>query len=513
MPEEDHAVPPHMSADDFRRHAHALADFIADYHERIVREAPVLSAVAPGEVMGQLPSHAPESGESWDDILGDVGDRILPALTHWQSPNFFGYFPANASYPAMLAEFLCAGLGVQGMLWQTSPACTELEQRVLDWLAHAIGLPEAFTFRPEASGPASGGSGGTSGGSRGGGTSGQSSGGGGVIQGTASEATLVAMVSARARARGQLGDDARLIAYTSEQAHSSVMKAAMIAGIGRDNLRLIPTDSALAMDPDALRSRIEADLRSGLRPFFLCATLGTTSTGAFDPVDALGSIAQEHAMWHHIDAAWAGSAAICPEHRGWMCGVERADSFCFNPHKWLLTNFDCSAYWTRDRAALLDALSITPEYLRNQASDAGAVVDYRDWQIPLGRRFRAIKLWFVMRHYGLEGLRAHIRRHIALAEQFERWVRADDRFEIAQPRSLSLVTFRLRADDDANRRLLNALNDTGKLFLTHTVVPTIASPQTPRFVLRLAIGSTHTAHEHVERAWECIRAETDRIQR
>lgn len=483
-----------MSAAAFRRHAHELADFIADYHERIVREAPVLSDVAPCDVMAQLPSNAPESGEAWNEILGDVAKRILPALTHWQSPNFFGYFPANASYPAILAEFLCAGLGVQGMLWQTSPACTEVEQRMLDWLAQAIGLPDAFTFRPEGNGDESSG---------GGGTSGQSSG-GGVIQGTASEATLVAMVSARARARGQWGDDARLIAYTSEQAHSSVMKAAMIAGIGRDNLRLIRTDHALAMDADALRTQIEADLRSGLRPFFLCSTLGTTSTGAFDPVDELADIALEYGVWHHIDAAWAGSAAICPEHRSWMRGVERVDSFCFNPHKWLLTNFDCSAYWTRDRAALLDALSITPEYLRNQASEAGCVVDYRDWQIPLGRRFRALKLWFVMRHYGLTGLRAHIRRHIALAAEFEQWVRADARFEIAQPRSLSLVTFRLRADDEANRRFLGALNNSGKLFLTHTVVPTIESPKTPRFVLRMAIGSTHTAREHVDAAWRHI---------
>lgn len=481
----DTSPPAHMSPDDFRARAREIADFIADYHERFVHQAPVLSRAKPGELLANLPDHPPEHPESWDDITRDLTQLILPALTNWQSPNFFAYFPANASYPAILADFLCAGLAVQGMLWQTSPACTELEQRTLDWLAHAINLPERFTFRTPTSG--------------------------GVIQSTASEATLVAMVSARARAHKQWGTTATLTAYTSAQAHSSVAKAAMISGIGRDNLRLIPTDATLAIDPIALRAAIDDDRAAGHRPFFLCSTLGTTSTGAFDPLPALAPIAREHHLWHHVDAAWAGSAAVCPEHRAFMQGVELVDSFSFNPHKWLLTNFDCSAFWTTDRASLLDALSITPEYLRNTASDAGAVVDYRDWQIPLGRRFRALKLWFVMRHYAVEGLRSHIRHHIHLAQQFEHWLRDDHRFEIAQPRSLSLVTFRLRATDDHNRRLVESLNATGDLFLTHTVVPTIESPDEPRYVIRLAIGSTHTTIDHITAAWSAIQSAADHI--
>lgn len=300
--------------------------------------------------------------------------------------------------------------------------------------------------------------------------------------------------------------------YCSSQAHSSVVKAAMISGVGREHVRLIETDESLAMDPAALARAIESDLAAGFTPIFVCATLGTTSTGAFDPLEAITTQirnAREPKPWLHVDAAWAGAACVCPEHRAMLRGVEHADSFNFNPHKWLLTTFDCSAMWVRDRAPLLAALSITPEYLRNKASDAGAVIDYRDWQIPLGRRFRALKLWFVLRHFGAEGLRDHIRRSIALAERFEALVRSDERFEIVTPRSLALVCFRLRSGDAATERLLERINATGRAFFTHTRIPDPARAGESPYVIRAAIGGVRTRAEHIERTWNTLRALAD----
>jgi aromatic-L-amino-acid decarboxylase len=377
------------------------------------------------------------------------------------------------------------------MLWATSPAATELEIRVLDWMAEMLGLPGMFHSA--------------------------SPGGGGVIEGTASEGTLVALLAARKRAGAATGAAAgHPTLYASTQAHSSVIKAAMIAGLadGPDDrrcVRLIDTDESLAMRPDRLERAIEADLAARCRPFFVCATVGTTSTTAVDPLAAIGPIARRHGLWLHIDAAHAGSACVCPEHRGLLLGVEQADSIGVNPHKWLLTNFDCGLLWTRDRASLTGALSITPEYLRTAAAESGepAAIDYRDWQVPLGRRFRALKLWFVIRHYGVEGLRAHVREHLRLAALLEGWIRADDRFRLVAPRTVNLVCFRLADrggdDDDRNRRLLARVNATGRAYLTHTVLPGIG------FVLRLCIGGTFTRESHVREAWRLIARTADGV--
>ncbi|MFO0835320.1 MAG: pyridoxal-dependent decarboxylase [Phycisphaerales bacterium] len=512
---EDSARPPAMSPDEFRRLGHRAIDWIADYWASL-GSRPVLSRVAPGEVRGMLPSDPPEQGAGeagYDAVFADLSRIIVPGLTHWQSPNFFAFFPANASTPGVIGELLSAGLGVQGMLWATSPACTELETLTLDWLAKATGLPDRFLST--------------------------SAHGGGVIQGTASEATLVALLSARRRALragdgGSIGDSSRehaLVMYASTQAHSSVMKAAMIAGLatGPDDkrrVRLIDTDEHYAMDAAALERAMRDDLARGLVPCCVVASVGTTGTTAIDPVDAIAGVIANvfdrvspvARPWLHVDAAHAGAACVCPEMRWIFRGVERADSLCFNPHKWLLTNFDCDAYWTSDRGALIGAMSITPEYLRNSASDTGAVIDYRDWQVPLGRRFRALKLWLVMRHFGLEGLRAHVRSHIAMAEWFEARVREDDRFEIAAPRTMNLVCFRLRgegAESDArSKALMDRLNQSGDLYLTHTVLPktisgapanSTAQRLAGRLVLRMAIGASMTTQAHVERAWEKIK--------
>ncbi len=472
----------HMSPDEFRRRGHAAIDWIADYYER-VESLPVLSRVRPGEIRAALPARPPEQGEPFEAILKDLGERILPGITHWQSPNFFAYFPANASGPSILGDLISSGLGVQGMLWSTSPACTELETHVLDWMADMLELPPDFRSTGR---------------------------GGGVIQDSASSAALCALIAARERATGlasnERGCDGRLTAYASSQAHSSIEKGAKVAGIGRANLRLIDVDAAMALPPETLARRIEADRRAGLLPFFVAATVGTTSSNGIDPIRAIGRVCREQGLWLHVDGAMAGTAAICPEFRHLQDGLELADSYCFNPHKWMFTNFDCDCFYVADRRALIQALSILPEYLRNQATESGAVIDYRDWQIPLGRRFRALKLWFVIRHYGVEGLRHHVRRHVALAKEFAAWVEADPRFELALPPPLNLVCFRHRAGDALNQALMDRLNGGGELFLTHTRLQ-------DRLTLRMCIGQTQTERRHVERAWRCIRAAAADLER
>lgn len=486
----DRASVPHMTPDQFRVLGHRMVDAVADYMTR-VESMPVLPACKPGDVLRQLPAGAPQSPgriEGWDAIFADVERIILPSITNWQSPNFYGFFPANASGPAILGELLAAGLGVQGMLWLTSPACTELEMRVLDWLVDALGLPDTFRHEPRHSTP------------------GTKPLGGGVIQSTASDATLVALLAARERARRD-GRSGHLTLYTSTQAHSSVIKAAMIAGLAaspedRTHLRLIDTDRAFAMDVTMLEAAIRSDLAAGRTPAYVCATIGTTSSTAVDPVAEIAAALRRtgcERTWLHVDAAHSGSALICPEFRSMSRGVEHADSFCFNPHKWLLTNFDCDCFFTRDRAALLGALSITPEYLRNAATDTGAI-DFRDWQVPLGRRFRALKLWFVIRHYGVEGLQAYIREHVRLAALFEELVRSDSRFEVVAPRTANLVCFRLKGGDDATKRLLERVNASGKAYLTHTVLPGVG------YTIRMAIGASTTQERHVRAAWDLISA-------
>jgi len=464
----------HMSPEEFRRHGRALVDWIADYMER-VEYLPVLSPVEPGQIRESLPADPPQRGEPFERMLEDVDRLILPGVTHWQSPGFFAFFPCNASGPSILGELLSAGLEVQGMMWTTSPACTELETHVLDWLVDLLGLPGRF--RSDGAG-------------------------GGVIQDSASSATLCALLAARERATGfesdRRGCDGRLVAYASEQVHSSLEKAARIAGLGRESLRLIEVDESFAMRPESLLAAIERDRRDGRIPAFVCATVGTTSSTAMDPLPAIGRICREQGLWLHVDGAMSGTAALCPELRHIHDGLELADSYCFNPHKWMFTNFDCDCFWVADRSALIRTLSVLPEYLRNRATESGAVIDYRDWQIPLGRRFRSLKLWFVIRHYGVEGLRHHVRRHVELAQGFARWVEESADFELAVKPPLNLVCFRHVGGDGLNRSLLEKLNAGGEVYLTHTVLD-------GRFTLRLSVGQTHTEERHVERAWQLLR--------
>lgn len=471
----------HMTPDEFRRYGREAVDWIADYYERL-ESLPVLAQVEPGQIRASLPTEPPEQGEDFADMLRDMEELILPGLTHWQSPNFFAYFPANSSAPSVLGELLSAGLAVQGMLWITSPACTELETHVLDWMAGMLELPEQFH---------------------------STGAGGGVIEDSASSSTLCAILSARERATNYTGNEQGLerglVAYTSSQAHSSVEKGLKIAGIGRQNLHLIEIDEQFAMRPDRLAAQIEQDREAGLQPFFVSATVGTTSAGAVDPLPEIGRICREQNLWLHVDAAMYGTAAICPEFRQMQTGLELADSYTFNPHKWMFTNFDCNCFFVADREALIRTLTIMPEYLRNKSSERADVIDYRDWQIPLGRRFRALKLWFVIRHYGVEGLRHHIRRHVEIAQQVVRRLDESANFERLAPTPLTTICFRARPDgltdeaelDRLNEALLEAVNATGQIYMTHTKL-------NGRYSLRLSIGSIYTEQRHVEQAWELL---------
>lgn len=472
-----HRTAPAFDAARFRAEGRAVVDWIAAYWSTL-EERPVLSSVEPGWVRAQLPARAPESPEPLADVLADADRVILPGLAHWQHPAFFGWFPASTCGPSILGELLAAGLGVQGMLWATSPACTELETLVLDWLRDLLGLPDCFA----STGP-----------------------GGGVIQDSASSGLLCALVAARERATGLhskangVDQDARpLVAYASVDAHSSVEKAAGIAGIGRQWLRHIPTDGGGRMDASALAVAMDEDAAAGRRPCFVVATVGTTARGAIDPVPAIAAVAARHAAWLHVDAAWAGAAALCPEFRGpLVAGAEEAQSWGFNPHKWLLVNFDCHALWVADRTALVGALSTKPDYLRNAASDVGAVIDYRDWQVPLGRRFRALKLWMTLRMLGAAALRGRIRDHVAWAGEFAAWLRGDPRFELLAEPSLSLVCFALVSGDEASRDLLDRINASGSACLSHARVA-------GRFALRLAIGGPLSERRHVEQVWNTL---------
>jgi len=472
MSEDDNSY--HMTPEEFRRRGHEVIDWLADYQER-VESLPVISPAQPGEIRAALPAAPPQTGESFDAVMRDLDDIIMPGITHWQSPNFYAFFPSNNSGPSVLGELVSAGLAVQGMMWTTSPACTELETHVLDWLVDMLRLPPGFRSDSD---------------------------GGGVIQDTASSASLCALIAARERATGLAsndeGCDGSLVAYTSTQAHSSIAKAVKIAGIGADNLRLIDVDENFAMRPDVLAQQIEDDREAGRIPMFVSATVGTTASNGMDPVAEIGRICDEEDVWLHVDAAMSGTAALCPEYRHIHNGLELADSYCFNPHKWMFTNFDCDCFYVADRAALINALSVLPEYLRNKASESGAVIDYRDWQVPLGRRFRALKLWFVIRHYGVEGLRFHVRRHVKLAQELAARIDESEEFELVVRPPLNLVCFRHVAGNEFNERLLERLNAGGDLYLTHAVLGDV-------YTLRLVVGQAHTEERHVEHAWRRIR--------
>jgi aromatic-L-amino-acid decarboxylase len=467
-----------MDNETFRRCGHELVDWVANYMKD-VENYPVLSCVRPGEIRAALPSNPPLKPESMEKVLKDFERIIMPGITHWQHPGWFAYFPANNSPASVLAELLTAGLGVQGMVWQTSPAAAELEEVVLEWLRKMLGLPDGLQ---------------------------------GVIQDTASTATLCALLCARERVTdfrsNETGLRETLRVYASGETHSSIEKGVKIAGYGRENLVIIPTDEALAMLPERLEDAIQTDTRNGHRPACVVATLGSTSSGAVDPLAEIGPICRRHGVWLHVDAAYAGTAAVLPEQRAMLRGADDLDSFVFNPHKWMLTNFDCSAYFVRDPGLLIRTFEIHPEYLRT-AADAVAR-NYRDWGIQLGRRFRALKLWFVIRSYGVEGLQAMVREHLRLARLFEGWVRGHQSFELLAPVNFGLVCFRWndgRSGDELNafnQRLLNAVNASGKVYLTHASLR-------GKFTLRLVVGQRTTQERHVRQAWRLLTEEAEKL--
>jgi aromatic-L-amino-acid/L-tryptophan decarboxylase len=456
------------SPDEFRRHAHEVVEWVARYMER-VGELPITPDVAPGDILGRVPAAAPEEPEPFDALLRDLDEVVLPGITHWQSPGWFAYFPANVSGPSIAAELASAGLGAQGMLWATSPALTEIEHAVLDWLVELLGLPAHFTV---ASGR-----------------------GGGVIQMSASDSTHLMHVIAReqAVARGAATDD--LVAYGSSQAHSSVERGARVAGFR--HVRLLDVDDAFALRPEALRHAIEEDVAAGRTPAIVTSAIGTTGTGAVDPVAAVADLAREHRLWHHVDAAWAGSAMVLEELRHHQAGAERVDSYTFNPHKWMFVNFDCNVCWVADRRPLVDALSIVPPYLRNAASDAGEVIDYRDWHVPLGRRFRALKLWWVLRSFGARGLRERIREHVRLAHELAERVEAHPSLELIAPVHFSLVCLRHVGGDEATDALAARVNATRTLYVTPSTVD-------GRRFIRVAVGQTNTSPADLERLWSVL---------
>jgi len=473
-----------MDIAEFRSSGHRLIDWVADYLEHADRY-PVMPDIQPGELSAKLPELAPDRGESMDAIFEDFQRLIMPAVTHWNHPRFFAYFPANHSGPSILAELLSAALGVNAMVWQSCPAATELEQVVMGWLARLLDLPARMT---------------------------------GVIQDTASTATLCALLCARERTTGfrykasgpaALEGSGPLVVYASSEAHSSVIKGARIAGFGTDGVHQVAVDADRGMDPADLARRIRADRAAGLRPCCVCATVGTTSSTAIDPVAAIGQVAAAEDLWLHVDAALAGSAAILPEMRWILDGIELADSFVFNPHKWLLTNFDCSAYFTAHPRVLTRTFSILPEYLKTEHDEQA--VNFRDWGIQLGRRFRALKLWFVLRSYGAEGLRALIRSHLDMATGFAAWVDQSQDFERLAPVPLQTICFRYNPDKESaqslseaklnelNQALLAAINRSGVAFLTHTSLE-------GRTCLRLSIGQASTRPEHVEQVEQALMA-------
>jgi aromatic-L-amino-acid/L-tryptophan decarboxylase len=456
----------HMSVDDFRRHGKQLVDWIADYW-RDVESLPILPQVSPGDLLAALPEAAPEAPEPFEAVIADLDRIVRPGLTHWQSPGWFAFFPANASFPSILGELVAAGLAQQGMLWSTSPATTEVESRVLDWMVDLLGLPEEW--RTTGSG-------------------------GGVIQMSASDSSHAALVVARriAEERGPLD---RMVAYASSQAHSSIEKGARVAGYG--HIRLVGVDDRFAMSVAALERAVSDDAAAGLVPAFVCSAVGTTGTTAVDPVRQVGEVARRHGMWHHVDAAYAGSAMVCEEFRHHQDGLELADSYTFNPHKWMFTNFDCSVLYVADRRSLIETLSILPPYLRDQASESGSVIDYRDWHVPLGRRFRALKLWFVLRQYGAEGLRHHIRQHVAMARDLEARIVAHPRLEPVAPTPFALVSFAHVDGHEATLAVARAVNASGHSYVTTSEVG-------GRAFVRVVVGQTHTRQEHVDRLWDVI---------
>lgn len=464
-----------MDVRDFRKYGHDLVDWMADFFESI-ESYPVKSQVNPKDIINKLPAAAPKEGENFADIFEDFQRIILPGITHWQHPKFFAYFPANSSYPSVLGEMLTAALGAQCMIWQTSPAAAELEERVMDWLRDMIGLPEGYS---------------------------------GVIQDSASSATLASLLTAREKWSDYEINEKGFtpnhnpVLYCSEETHSSIEKGAKIAGFGKERIRKIEVDDQFAMIPEKLEAAIKKDIQAGFTPCCAVATIGTTGSTAVDPLRAVGEICKKFDIWLHVDAALAGTAMVIPEHRWMIDGVEYADTFVFNPHKWMFTNFDCSAYFVRDAEALTKTFDIHPEYLKTK--EENEVNNYRDWGVQLGRRFRALKLWFVIRTYGVEGIRNTVENHINLANEIAGKIDEAPDFERLAPVPLNTICFRytpkdINDKDELNRineKLLEAINDTGEAYFTHT---TLRGTYTIRFV----IGQTYVEKRHVDEAWELI---------
>ena len=469
----------HMTTGDFRKQGHAVIDWIADYYDHI-EDYPVFPKVQPGEIRASLPNAAPKTGRAYDDIMEDM-KLFMPGITHWQSPNFHAYFPCANSGPAILGDLLSTGLGINGMNWSTSPSCTEVESHILDWIVDMMDLPSHFKTNHH---------------------------GGGVIQDTASSSSLVALIAAREEAtKGATnlkGCDQSMTVYTSSQSHSSIEKAVGISGIGKQNLRLVNVDSNFSMDTDHLNELIKKDLSNEFTPVFVCATSGTTSSTAFDPLSSIGRICEKNNIWLHVDAAMAGSVALCPEYRYLIDGLEYADSYTFNPHKWMLTSFDCSLFYVKNRTKLTEALSILPEYLKNKDSQAGTVFDFRDWGIPLGRRFRALKLWHVINYYGITGLQSFIRNHMDITQLLKSWIESDERFEIVAPVPLTLICFRHVDGDKKTESLLQLINQSGRAHLTHTKLNN-------QYIIRFSIGQLTTELDHLKKTWRFIQESAEKI--
>ncbi|XP_054157657.1 aromatic-L-amino-acid decarboxylase-like [Oppia nitens] len=459
-----------MDANEFRSAAKQLVDYIADYLENI-RDRPVLPSVQPGYIKQLIGDSAPEQGQPWSEIFNDIEKVIMPGITHWHSPHFHAYFPTANSYPSICADMLSSALAVIGFTWISSPACTELEMQMMDWLAKMLDLPQHFMF-------SSGGKG------------------GGVIQGTASEATYVTLLAARNKLLAQHNNNKdilnKLVAYASSQSHSSVERAGLLGAI---QIKQLPTDDKLSLRGDTLSNQIQKDRADGLIPFYVVATLGTTNTCAFDNLLEIGKVCEEEELWLHIDAAFAGSAFICPEFRHHLNGVEYASSFNLNPHKWMLINFDCSTLWIKNADYIVNAFNVNPVYLRHDKQ--GQIPDYRHWQIPLGRRFRSLKMWFVFRSFGVQGLQNHIRKQVELAKLFEELVASDDRFEIITKRELSLVCFRLKGSNEINEKLVKLINDNKNIHVTPTRVA-------GQFIIRFAVCARTTEAIDIDFAWREI---------